>query len=182
MTLGQWLDARGLSDWGPRAASKVGREIEDGDHANRTRLVGPVGNLSGNSGGKTTLSVKRDRVEYETPDFIILKDRQKWVEEQMAVFVAAAKVDTGGHSGTLNPTKHAAIFKLVYGMLASGEERRHFNEYYLPWLNGLDQHRFEAEFCTLYNYLKMVNDLGLAPTLGMMKAYLKAVLAQSVSR
>lgn len=62
--------------------------------------------------------MQRERAEYETPDLPDLADRSAWLRQQAAAFDAAA--EPGSELGA----KHGAIFRLVYGLLGAGEERR----------------------------------------------------------
>lgn len=56
--------------------------------------------------------------------------------------------------------------------------RRAFNEDYLPWLNELPAHRLEQEFNTLQQYLQLLGDMPWQAVQGLMRAYLKAILAR----
>ena len=55
---------------------------------------------------------------------------------------------------------------------------RAFNEAYLPWLNDLPPPRLETEFFTLRGYLTLVGDVGAGAAEGMMRAYLRSILAK----
>ncbi|KAL4434845.1 hypothetical protein ABPG77_005372 [Micractinium sp. CCAP 211/92] len=78
--------------------------------------------------------------------------------------------------------QHAAIFGLVYGLLEEGDDRRSFNEVYLPWLNDLSRQRLEAEFTTLRSYLGLLRG-GMAheTVRGLMAAYVRAVIVRASS-
>lgn len=170
LPLGQWLDMRGLPNWAPRATMKVGRDSdEDGSGRFHRTSSGP--GIWGPMAG-----VKRDRTEYETPDPPSLADQQAWLDEQIATFEAAAEEKDGQSAAAAQAGKHSAIFRLVYGLLAAGEERRAFNEDYLPWLNDLQQSRLETEFCTLHGYLRLVKEVGVDAAVGQSKAYLRSML------
>lgn len=69
--------------------------------------------------------MQRDREEYETPDLPDQANREAWLEEQRRRFeaTAAAGGDGSGAPAAL-AAKHGAIFKLVYGLLEGGADRR----------------------------------------------------------
>ncbi|KAL4423940.1 hypothetical protein ABPG75_001241 [Micractinium tetrahymenae] len=76
--------------------------------------------------------------------------------------------------------QHAAIFGVVYGLLEEGDDRRAFNEVYLPWLNDLPRQRLEAEFATLHSYLRLLRGgMGHDTVRGLMAAYVRAVIAKA---
>ncbi|EFN52298.1 hypothetical protein CHLNCDRAFT_139056 [Chlorella variabilis] len=78
--------------------------------------------------------------------------------------------------------KHAAIFSLVYGLLEEGDDRRAFNEVYLPFLADLPPHRLDSEFATLLSYLRLLGGgMGWEAVRGQMSAYVRAVVAKAAA-
>ena len=116
--------------------------------------------------------MQRERGEYDTPDPLTLADFSAWLAAQAAAFEDAAAAPGA---------RHAAVFRLAYGLLAAGEERRAFTEFFLPWYNGLEAHRAEAQFATLGSYLALIGEVGEGAAVGMARAYLRAVLARAAT-
>ncbi|PRW61086.1 mitochondrial import receptor subunit TOM40-1-like [Chlorella sorokiniana] len=176
-------DDEGSPLWGEDSSRRAGQE-------RRLATIGPrqLAYLPNGTTGAPPASPlgKRTRQEYETPDLPSHADRQQWLAGQLASFdaVAAAAAASSGDAGSgaaaaggaegsseasgapwtaALAAKHAAIFSLIYGLLDDGEDRRSFNEVYLPWLNDheLPAQRLDLEFATLHSYLRLAGGGGM---------------------
>lgn len=144
-----------------------------GMHNSNSAGAGVGGSASAMTSLTMPTATKRPRYDYETPDpsFVIEKEDFSWLKDHSAAF------DTAEAPGVPMSMRHHAVFRVVYALLEQGEERRAFNEEYLPWLNDIPGQRLYMEFSTLHGYLKMLgDDMSPRDVAGMMKGYVRAVL------
>lgn len=168
MPLGQWLELRGYTPSGQRAARDDASSDSDvgGGTLGRVERRPLATRAPATPPDRTVLGAKRPRPGSE------LASRDSWLAGRVDAFASAS-------SGSWRD-RHRAVFGLVFGVLES--DRELFHSRYMPWLNDLGLERLEQEFHTLHNYLALAEEGEDPPAVReMIAAYVRAVVSSKTT-